>query len=72
MNLIMKTKLFIAAFALALTCTVTSCGNKKAETAAPAADSVKVDSVKTAATDSVKTDSVKATSAETAKPAEKK
>ncbi|WP_321424704.1 hypothetical protein [uncultured Bacteroides sp.] len=69
----MKTKLFIAAFALALTCTVTSCGNKKAETAAPAADSVKVDSVKTAATDSVKTDSVKSTSVDkTAKPAEKK
>jgi len=68
----MKTKLFIAAFALALTCTVSSCGNKKAETA-PAADSVKVDSVKTVATDSVKTDSVKSTSVDkAAKPAEKK
>jgi len=71
----MKTKLFIAAFALALTCTVTSCGNKKTETA-PATETSVSDSAKTTAADSaksVKADSVKSTSVDkAAKPADKK
>jgi len=71
----MKTKLFIAAFALVLTCTVTSCGNKKAETA-PATETSVSDSAKTTAADStksVKADSVKSASGDkAAKPADKK
>jgi len=70
----MKTKLFIAAFALALTCTVTSCGNKKTETA-PATETAVTDSTKAAAdtAKSVKADTVKAASVDkAAKPANKK
>jgi len=71
----MKTKLFIAAFALALTCTITSCGNKKTETA-PAPETSVSDSAKTITADtakSVKADTVKAASVEkAAKPANKK
>ncbi len=68
----MKTKLFIAAFALALTCTVTSCGNKKTETA-PVTETSVTDSAKTVAADSVKADTVKsATVDKAAKPANKK
>ncbi|SHE86650.1 hypothetical protein SAMN05444405_103216 [Bacteroides luti] len=70
----MKTKLFIAAFALAFTCTITSCGNKKTETA-PAPETAVTDSTKAVAdtAKSVKADTVKAASVEkAAKPANKK